>query len=63
MIHTPILVSDTIVFILLSLSRVIEVTGGHNLGEVKFSDMDIKAHPTDHPGEPDKFEKDWVAYM
>ena len=29
-------------------------------GEVKFSDMDIKAHPTDHPGEPDKFEKDWV---
>ena len=27
--------------------------------EVKFSDMDIKAHPTDHPGEPDKFEKDW----
>ena len=29
-------------------------------GEVKFSDMDIKAHPTDHPGEPDKFEKDWA---
>ncbi len=27
--------------------------------EVKFSDMDIKAHPKDHPGEPDKFEKDW----
>ena len=27
--------------------------------EVKFSDMDISAHPTDHPGEPDKFEKDW----
>lgn len=27
--------------------------------EVKFSDMDIKAHPLDHPGEPDKFEKDW----
>jgi len=27
--------------------------------EVKFSDMDIKAHPQDHPGEPDKFEKDW----
>lgn len=26
---------------------------------VKFSDMDITAHPTDHPGEPDKFEKDW----
>ena len=28
-------------------------------GETKFSDMDITAHPTDHPGEPDKFEKDW----
>jgi Na+-transporting NADH:ubiquinone oxidoreductase subunit F len=28
--------------------------------EVQFSDMDIKAHPTDHPGEPDKFEKDWA---
>ncbi len=27
--------------------------------EVKFADMDIKAHPKDHPGEPDKFEKDW----
>ena len=27
---------------------------------VKFSDMDIKAHPQDHPGEPDKFEKDWA---
>lgn len=27
---------------------------------VKFSDMDIKAHPQDHPGEPDKFEKDWT---
>ena len=26
---------------------------------IKFSDMDIKAHPLDHPGEPDKFEKDW----
>ncbi|MBL4592840.1 MAG: NADH:ubiquinone reductase (Na(+)-transporting) subunit F [Flavobacteriales bacterium] len=26
---------------------------------VNFSEMDIKAHPTDHPGEPDKFEKDW----
>lgn len=28
--------------------------------EVKFSDMNIKAHPQDHPGEPDKFEKDWA---
>lgn len=27
---------------------------------VKFSDMDIEAHPQDHPGEPDKFEKDWA---
>ena len=27
---------------------------------VKFSDMDIKAHPQDHPGQPDKFEKDWA---
>ncbi len=26
---------------------------------VKFSDMDITAHPTDHPGEPNKFDKDW----
>ena len=27
--------------------------------EIPFSEMDIKAHPDDHPGEPDKFEKDW----
>ena len=27
--------------------------------EVKFSEMDITAHPQDHPGEPQKFEKDW----
>ena len=27
---------------------------------VNFSDMDIKAHPTDHPGQPDKYEKDWA---
>ena len=27
--------------------------------EVPFSEMDIKAHPKDHPGEPDKFEKEW----
>jgi Na+-transporting NADH:ubiquinone oxidoreductase subunit F len=26
---------------------------------VNFADMDIEAHPLDHPGEPDKFEKDW----
>ncbi len=28
--------------------------------EIKFSDMDITAHPQDHPGEPDKFKKDWA---
>jgi len=28
--------------------------------EVKFADMDITAHPQDHPGEPKKFEKDWA---
>lgn len=27
---------------------------------VNFSEMDVKAHPKDHPGEPDKFEKDWA---
>ena len=27
--------------------------------EIPFSEMDIKAHPEDHAGEPDKFEKDW----
>lgn len=27
---------------------------------IKYSDMDVKAHPQDHPGEPDKFEKDWA---
>ena len=27
--------------------------------EIKYSDMDISAHPTDHPGESNKFEKDW----
>ena len=26
---------------------------------VKYEDMDITAHPQDHPGQPDKFEKDW----
>lgn len=28
--------------------------------EVNFSEMDITAHPQDHPGEPQKFEKDWA---
>jgi len=27
---------------------------------IKWADMDIEAHPQDHPGEPDKFEKDWA---
>ena len=27
--------------------------------QVKFADMHITAHPQDHPGEPNKFEKDW----
>ncbi|WP_027418239.1 NADH:ubiquinone reductase (Na(+)-transporting) subunit F [Crocinitomix catalasitica] len=27
---------------------------------VKFSEMDVTAHPQDHPGEPKKFEKDWA---
>ena len=27
--------------------------------EVPFSEMDITAHPEDHPGEPNKFDKDW----
>ena len=30
--------------------------------EVKFSDMDITAHPEDHPGEPDKFKKEWDKF-
>lgn len=28
--------------------------------EVKYSDMDVTAHPLDHPGEPKKFESDWA---
>jgi Na+-transporting NADH:ubiquinone oxidoreductase subunit F len=27
--------------------------------EIPFSTMDITAHPDDHPGEPNKFDKDW----
>lgn len=30
--------------------------------EVKYSDMDISAHPEDHPGEPDKFKADWEKF-
>ena len=29
---------------------------------VKYSDMDISAHPQDHPGEPDKFKADWDKF-
>jgi Na+-transporting NADH:ubiquinone oxidoreductase subunit F len=28
--------------------------------EIKYADMDVTAHPQDHPGEPSKFEKDWA---
>ena len=30
--------------------------------EVKFSDMDITAHPEEHPGEPDKFKAEWDKF-
>ena len=30
--------------------------------EIKYEDIDITAHPTDHPGEPDKFRKDWDKF-
>ncbi|CAM1351490.1 NADH:ubiquinone reductase (Na(+)-transporting) subunit F [Tenacibaculum crassostreae] len=30
--------------------------------EIKYADMDISAHPQDHPGEPDKFEADWNKF-
>ena len=30
--------------------------------EIKFSDMDVSAHPQDHPGEPDKFKADWEKF-
>ncbi|MBV6484875.1 MAG: Na(+)-translocating NADH-quinone reductase subunit F [Flavobacteriales bacterium] len=29
---------------------------------VKYAEMDITAHPQDHPGEPDKFRKDWDKF-
>ncbi|MFT7613763.1 MAG: Na+-transporting NADH:ubiquinone oxidoreductase subunit F, partial [Parvicellaceae bacterium] len=29
---------------------------------VNYADMDIEAHPQDHPGEPDKFKKDWDKF-
>ncbi|NND94934.1 MAG: NADH:ubiquinone reductase (Na(+)-transporting) subunit F [Flavobacteriales bacterium] len=30
--------------------------------EVDYKDMDISAHPQDHPGEPDKFKSDWDKF-
>jgi len=30
--------------------------------EVDYKNMDISAHPTDHPGQPDKFKKDWEKF-
>lgn len=30
--------------------------------EINYSDMDISAHPQDHPGEPDKFRPDWDKF-
>lgn len=30
--------------------------------EIKFTDMDITAHPTDHPGEPEKFKEEWDKF-
>lgn len=30
--------------------------------EVKYSDMDITAHPEDHPGQPDKFKTEWDKF-
>ncbi|WP_081209549.1 NADH:ubiquinone reductase (Na(+)-transporting) subunit F [Salegentibacter sediminis] len=31
--------------------------------EVKFSDMDITAHPDEHPGEPEKFKEEWDKFQ
>jgi len=30
--------------------------------EVKYQDMDIEAHPEEHPGEPDKFKLEWDKF-
>lgn len=30
--------------------------------EVKYSDIDITAHPEDHPGAPDKFKEEWDKF-
>lgn len=29
---------------------------------INYKDMDIEAHPQDHPGEPTKFQKDWDKF-
>lgn len=29
---------------------------------INYKDMDITAHPQDHPGEPNKFQKDWDKF-
>ncbi len=29
---------------------------------VKYADMDVTAHPEEHPGEPDKFKGDWEKF-
>ncbi len=30
--------------------------------EIDYKDIDITAHPTDHPGEPDKFKQEWEKF-
>lgn len=30
--------------------------------EIKYSDIDISAHPKEHPGEPDKFKLEWDKF-
>jgi Na+-transporting NADH:ubiquinone oxidoreductase subunit F len=30
--------------------------------EVKYTDIDITAHPEDHPGEPEKFKSEWDGF-
>lgn len=30
--------------------------------EVKYADIDITAHPEDHPGEPEKFKSEWDGF-
>ncbi len=30
--------------------------------QIKYSEMDVTAHPEEHPGEPDKFKPDWEKF-